>query len=68
MQREGSGLLFEKRGKPHRIDMKIEKELEENNCNNKTNDDLILEVKKLRAEVRRAYKQRKGSGGKLFKV
>lgn len=45
-----SGLLLNKRGRPPQNDMKNEKVLEDN-LNNKTNEDLMLEVARLRAEV-----------------
>lgn len=47
-----SGLLLERRGRPRKSDMEKEKpELEYNTNNSETKDDLILEVKRLKAEV-----------------
>lgn len=47
-----SGLLVEKRGRPRKNDMEKEKpKLECNSNNSETKDDLMLEVKRLRAEV-----------------
>lgn len=46
-----SGLLIEKRGRLRKNDMKIEKSKLEDTLDSKTNEDLILEVKKLKAEV-----------------
>ncbi len=47
-----SSLLLEKRGRPRKSDMEKEKpELECNANNSQTKDDLMLEVKRLRAEV-----------------
>lgn len=46
-----SGLLLKRCGRLRKSDMKIEKAIEENSNNNKTNDDLMLEVARLRAEV-----------------
>lgn len=47
-----SGFMLEKRGRPRKNDMEKEKtEIECNPNNSETKDDLILEVKRLRAEV-----------------
>ena len=47
-----SVLLIENRGRPRKYDMKKDKiKLEDNSNNNHTKEDLILEVKRLRAEV-----------------